>query len=135
MSFSYNENLSKEENARINEDLASLSKESIVAYIQDTARKLMTETVLFQEFKHSFDGFDYSFKVEDEHLKNFFIIGLNGIQKVWERLVCPNHGVLPYPLEPLQESVFTYLESLTDGLEFGELFKKELTALNHSNMG
>ena len=130
MSFSYNETLTEEINHDIAMALQSLKEESIMAYIQETARKLMTENALFNEFKSSFEGYDYSFEVEDEHIKNFFIIGLNGIEKVWECLTCPKQGILPYQSKPLYENIFTYLETLTDSIDFGELFKKELAELN-----
>lgn len=130
MSFSYNKNLTKETNPDIATALQALKEESILSYIEETARKLITKTALFNEFKTSFEGYDYSFKVEAEHIKNFFIIGLNGVEKVWEYLTCPNQGLLPYQSRPLYENVFTYLESLMDGMDFEELFKAELMELN-----
>lgn len=130
MSFSYNEMLTEETNHDIEQALQSLKAECIRSYIEETVRKLVSKNALVNEFKTSFEDYDYAFEVEAEHIKNFFIIGLNGIEKVWESLTCPKQGILPYQSKPLYENIFTYLETLTDSIDFGILFEKELIELN-----
>lgn len=130
MEFSYNQNVKRIKNKDIETALRTIKPQTITEYIKQVALKIMPKDVLVEEFKTAFTDYDYAYTLEGEHIKNFFIIGLNGIDQVWKSLTSPIDGILPYQARPLYENVFDYLEELTDKVDFDDLFRKEIEEIN-----
>jgi hypothetical protein len=126
MSFSYNETLVLESNMVIEGLLSKLDSHAIVETIKNVALETVTLPELMEEFK----GINTLSKIEGEHIKNYFVIAMNGIQLLWSKLVKEQESLVSCQNEPLYENVFTYFDLLVDEINFETLFQKELLSLN-----
>lgn len=126
MSFSYNEALVLESNTVIENLLSRLDTKEII----DTIKHIALDKVTLPDLQKEFTGIDNSSKINGEHIKNYFVIALNGIEILWGKLVKEQEILVSCQDEPLYENVFTYFDDLIEEINFDTLFQKELVSLN-----
>jgi hypothetical protein len=129
MSFSYNENLNLGTCQEAVQLLKSMNKQEILSTIQQVAKQEVTHERLHKEFIEDFDGFQNDGQITGEHIKNYFAIGLEGVQKVLTEL-SHNHPLLNHSSQTvLYEDVFSFIDALLDEVDFELLFQQELLGL------
>lgn len=130
MSFSYNVDLVEECNSNIESVLRKIEEPVLDKYILETIHSHITQKSLEDEFKKPWESISLSFAVDGEHIRNHFLIGLDGFQKIWQQLVVKEPSLLVYQNEPLYENVMEIIEERVDGMNFDVLFQKEIKILN-----
>jgi hypothetical protein len=135
MSFSFNESMVMESNGLIESVLGQINQKNIIEAIKVTARQLVTIKDLESEFHTSFARHNVLIEVEGEHIKNHFVVVLNGLERVWQSLLKTQESLNMYVSESFYENVFTYLDTLVDEVDFGVLFQDEITLLNTKKHG
>ncbi|WCK56986.1 hypothetical protein PP175_27740 (plasmid) [Aneurinibacillus sp. Ricciae_BoGa-3] len=129
MSFSYNENLVMGTCVEAMEVLHSIDKEEILRTIQLVAKEEVTTERLHKEFVDNFKGFKVNPGVTGEYIKNYFAIGLEGVQKVLENLSKQHTLLTVHTNGILFEDVFSYIDEMLDEVDFDNLFHQERLAL------
>lgn len=126
MSFSYNKDLILEHNERIESLISTIQESEILSLMRDVIKRSITKEDLFIEFRQS----NSLSEVTGEHIKNYFAIVLNGVQKVWNVMTATIQSLHPFRTEGFYENIYTYLDELLDKCSFEDLFQDELKWLN-----
>ncbi|PLS19631.1 hypothetical protein CVD28_04225 [Bacillus sp. M6-12] len=126
MSFSYNEELVFESNSVVENLVAQIDKARII----DTIKAMALQNISVNKLKEEFEGICPFSEINGEYIKNYFVIGCNGIQLLWNKMKSEEALLQSCQSEPLYENVFTYFDCLVDEINFDSLFVKELLLLN-----